>query len=54
VKAFWGFRAKGRNVIGSNEGYQLREGSALYKALLGAENDDIGHENTYFWGVNNE
>jgi hypothetical protein len=31
VKALLGFRAKGRDVIGGNEGYQLREGSAPYK-----------------------
>jgi len=54
VKALLGYRAKGRDVIGGNEGYQLREGSAPYKALIGAGNDDIGLENTYFWGLNNE
>jgi len=54
VKALLGFRAKGRDVIGGNEGYQLREGSAPYKALFGAENDDRGVENTYSWDVNNE
>jgi len=54
VKALLGFRAKGRDVIGGNEGYQLQEGSAFYKALFGAGNDDIGLENTYFWGVNNK
>ncbi|MFH1123896.1 MAG: hypothetical protein V1758_09590 [Pseudomonadota bacterium] len=54
VKALLGFRAKGRDVIGGSEGYQLREGPGHYKALFGAENDDIGSENTYFWDVNNE
>ncbi len=54
VKAHLGFRVKGRDIIGANEGYQLREGSAPYKALFGAENDDIGLENTYFLVVNNE
>src|SRR4030042_2680638 len=38
VKALLGYRAKGRDIIGGNEGYQLREGSASYKALFGAEN----------------
>ena len=51
VKARLGFRAKGREVIESNEGYQLRERGARYKALLGAEKDDIGLENSYFWDV---
>jgi hypothetical protein len=54
VKTLLGFRAKGRNVIGGNEGYHLREGFASYKAFFGAGNDDIGLENTYFGGVNNE
>lgn len=54
VKALLGFRAKGRDVIGGSEAYQLREGSAPYKALFGAENDNIDLENTYFWDVNNE
>jgi hypothetical protein len=40
--------------MGGNEGYHLREGSALYKALFGAENEAIGLETTYFRGVNNE
>jgi hypothetical protein len=54
VKALLGFRANGRDVIGGNEGYQLREGSGPYKVLFGAGSNDIGLENTYFWGVNNE
>ncbi len=51
VKALLGFRAKGRAVIEDDEAYQLREGSAHYKALFGAEKDDIGPENTYFWDI---
>jgi hypothetical protein len=39
---------------GGNEGYQLREGSAPYEVLFGAGNHNIGLENAYFWGVNNE
>lgn len=54
AKALLGYRAKGRDVIGGDEGYQLREGSAPYKVLLGAGNDDITPENTYFRGVNNK
>jgi hypothetical protein len=54
VKTLSGYRAKGRDVIGGNEGYQLREVSAPYKVLFGAGNEDIGLENTYFWSVNNE
>jgi len=34
VKASLGFRAKGRDVIESAEGYQLRKSPASYKALF--------------------
>ena len=54
VKTLLGFRAKGRKVIGGAEGYQVREGSARYGALFGAEKDDIGLENTYSWEINTE
>jgi len=54
VKALLGFRAKGRDVIESGEGYQLREGPGHYKALFQPENEDIGLENAYFWDVNDE
>jgi len=54
VKELLGNRAKGRDVIEGSEGYQVREGPALYNPLLGAENDDIGLENTYFWDFNTE
>jgi len=54
VKALLGFRAKGRKVIEGVEGYQVREGSARYGALFGAEKDDIGLENTYSWEINTE
>ena len=49
VKASLGFRARGRDVIESGEGYQLRESPASYKAFFEAENEDIGLENTRFW-----
>ena len=54
VKELLGNRAKGRDVIEGSEGYQVREGPALYNPLLGAENDDIGLENAYFWDFNTE
>jgi len=43
VKASLGFRAKGRDVIESGEGYQLRESPASYKVFFEAENEDIAH-----------
>ncbi|UCD81495.1 MAG: transposase, partial [Desulfobacterales bacterium] len=51
VKASLGFRAKGRDVIESGEGYQLRESPTPYKAFFAAENEDIGLENTHFWDI---
>jgi hypothetical protein len=32
----------------------FREGSAPYKDVFGAENGDIGLEDTHFWDGNNE
>jgi len=49
VKASLGFRAKGRGVIESGEGYPLRESHAPYKALFEAKNEDIDLEKAYFW-----
>lgn len=54
VKALPGFRAKGREVIEGVEGYQVREGSAAYNALLGDKKGDIGLKNTYLWDINTE
>lgn len=54
VKSRLGYRAKGRAIIESDEGYQLRESLAHYKALFEVENEDIGTENTYFLDVNTE
>ena len=52
VKALLRFRAKGREVIEGDEGYQVREGPAPYNVLFGAEKEDIGPKNTYFWDIN--
>jgi hypothetical protein len=45
------FEGKGRDVIESGEGYQLRESPTRYKALFEAENKDIGSINTRFWNT---
>jgi REP element-mobilizing transposase RayT len=44
-----GFKAKGREVIGGEGSYELRESPAAYKAILGPENGGLRHQNTYFW-----
>lgn len=49
LKELLGFRAKGRRVMEAGEGYQVREGSAPYNVLFGAEKEDIDSEDTYFW-----
>ena len=54
VKEVLGYRAKGRDIMESSEGYHLREGATPYKALFGAEKDNIGPENSYLWDVNAE
>jgi hypothetical protein len=54
VKASLGLRAKGRDVIQSGEGYQLREIPAPYKVLFEAENEHIGLVNTVFRDVKDE
>lgn len=54
VKALLGIKAKGRNVIEEGEGYHLREEATPYTALLRAEKDDMGPENTYFWEISSK
>jgi len=44
-----GFKAKGREVIGVNGSYELRESPAPYKGVLGYENAVLRHQNEYFW-----
>ena len=43
-----GIRAMGREVIGTNEYYELREPETSYKADFGQENDGLSQENRYF------
>jgi hypothetical protein len=54
VTEFLGIRAKGRDVIEGDQGYQLREAPADYKPLFKDENEDIGLENIYFWDLKGE
>ena len=52
VKELLGFGAKGRKLIKSKDGYQVREAPAHHNVFLGVENDDIGPKNTYIWDIN--
>jgi hypothetical protein len=51
LKASLGFRARGRDIIESDEGYQLKESPAFYMAFFEAKNEDIAPENTVFLEV---
>ncbi len=45
-----GLRAKGREVVGGDGSYELREAPGAYKPILGHENEALRLENTFFWG----
>ena len=44
-----GFKAKGREVIGGDGSYQLKESSTPYKGNLALENEPLRLQNEYFW-----
>ncbi len=47
-----GIKGKGREVIGVDGSYELRESIAPYRGVLGHENEGLRLENTYFWDDN--
>jgi putative transposase len=47
-----GIKAKGREVVGEDGSYALRESPAPYNSILGYENDVLRPENAYFWDHN--
>ncbi len=47
-----GNAGKGREVIGADGSYELRETPAPYKTTLGHENDCLRLQNVYFWSDN--
>ena len=47
-----GIKAKGREVVGEDGSYVLRESPAPYNGILGHENDALRPENAYFWNHN--
>jgi REP element-mobilizing transposase RayT len=47
-----GVKGKGREVIGADGSYELRESPAPYRGILGYENEGLRLENTYFWDDN--
>lgn len=44
-----GVKAKGRQVLGENGSYQLRDPVASYTGNIDSENSDLRFENIYFW-----
>ena len=44
-----GSKAKGREVIGVDGSYELRESPGPYKGILGHENAVLRPQNEYFW-----
>jgi len=46
-----GIKAMGREVMGANGSYELREPETPYKADFGPENADLRQENTFYWDV---
>jgi len=46
-----GIRAVGREVIGTNGTYELREVETAYEANFSPENTSLSGENTFFWDV---
>ncbi len=42
-------KGKGREVIGADGSYELRESPAPYRRILGHENEGLRRENSYFW-----
>jgi len=51
VKGKLGIRAMGREVIGVNGSYELREPETSYEAIFWPENGDLRDENRYYWDV---
>ena len=47
-----GIKAKGREVVGEDGSYVLRESPGPYNSILGYENDVLRAENAYFWDHN--
>ena len=46
-----GIRAMGREVIGANGSYELRDPEISYNGHFDPENGDLRQENTFFWDI---
>ncbi len=52
IKEKLGILAKGRKIIESDDGFQLRENKATYNADFDIKKDDIAGKNVYLWDIN--
>jgi len=46
-----GISTIGREVIGGDGVYELREAESSYDALFGPENSDLSSKNAYYWDL---
>lgn len=51
IKTQLGVKAKGREMIGSPVGYELRESEILYHPIFGPKNDDLSANNRFKWNI---
>jgi hypothetical protein len=51
TKAELGIKAIGREVMGADGVYELRERDVSYNAIFAGENSGLRPENAYFWNI---
>jgi hypothetical protein len=49
TKEALGFRAKGREVVGGNGRFELKESPTAYRGILEFENAVLSPQNQYLW-----
>ncbi len=52
VKGKLGPKAMWREMMGGEGSYELRETTAAYDVVFGAQNGDLRQENAFFWDIN--
>jgi len=50
-KAELDIKTIGREVMGADGGYELRERDVFYNAIFAGENSGLRPENAYFWNI---
>jgi putative transposase len=49
IKDELGFRAKGRRIVGGDDGFILKESQSPYNSGFGEENAALRPQNVYYW-----